>query len=180
MSDLDKTGTDIKVPILTKACDRFGLSCSYCEQGAPHPSPKESDWSSKDWDGTKAKTKEKTNSLTDYNAPKPLNDIDQRTAINEIPFSKLQIRQNDPKEELVEITDSLILPPMTKALEDTVEKNDSDKLSEVERKQQQEEENTKYIRGHRWESSVKWRRVTQSQTTQATVTLPEDKNICEL
>ena len=57
MSDLDKIDTDIKAPILTKACDRFGLSCSYCKQGALHPSPQESDWSSKDWDGTKAKTK---------------------------------------------------------------------------------------------------------------------------
>ena len=34
----------------------------------------------------------------------------------------------------------------------------------------------KYIRGPMWDSSVKRRRA----TTQATVTLPEDKNICEL
>ena len=30
---------DIKAPILTKACDSFGLSCSYCEQGPPNSSP---------------------------------------------------------------------------------------------------------------------------------------------
>ena len=53
VSELDKV--DIKTPILTKACDRFSLSCSYCKQGALHPSPQESDWSSKDWDGIRPK-----------------------------------------------------------------------------------------------------------------------------
>ena len=39
VSDLDKIDVDIEVPVLVKACDRFGLSCSYYEQGALHPSP---------------------------------------------------------------------------------------------------------------------------------------------
>ena len=89
MLDLDKTDTDIKAPIPTKACDRFGLSCSYCKQGAPHPSPQEFDWSNKDWDGTKAKMKEENNSLMDYNIPKPQTDTDQKIDVNEIAFSKL-------------------------------------------------------------------------------------------
>ena len=118
VSDLDRVDTDIKVPILTKACNRFGLPCYYCEQGVLHPSPQESDWSSKDWDSTKAKANEQTNLLTDNNMLKPQTDVDQRTDFNEIPFSKLQIRQNDLKEKPVEVTDLLILPLMTKALED--------------------------------------------------------------
>ena len=65
VSDLDKIDTDIKAPVLTKACHRFGLSCPYCEQGAPHLSPQELDWSSGDWDRTKAETKEETNLLMD-------------------------------------------------------------------------------------------------------------------
>ena len=73
----------------------------------------------------------------DYNTPQT--DIDQKTNVNEIAFSKLQIRQSDPKEKLV-VTDSLIPPPLMKILEDTVEKHDSYKLSEVERKLQEEEE----------------------------------------
>ena len=89
MSDLDKIDTDIKAPKVMKACDTFGLSCSYCEQGALHSSPEELDWSSKDWDGTKARAKEDTNSLMDYNMPKPLTDIDQMMDVNEIAFSKL-------------------------------------------------------------------------------------------
>ena len=51
--ELDKF--DIKTPVLTKVYERFGLSCSYCEHGALHPSPQESHWSSEDWVSTKAK-----------------------------------------------------------------------------------------------------------------------------
>ena len=105
--------------------------------------PQEFDWSSKDWDGTKAKTKEDNNLLTDWNTPKPQTDIDHKMDADELAISKLQIRQNDPKEELVDMTDLLVLSPTTKAPEDMGEKNDSDELSKVERKQQQEEE--KYV-----------------------------------
>ena len=124
--------TDIKAPILTKPCDRFGLSCSYCEQGAPHPSPQESDWSNEDWNNTKAKAREQTYSLMDYNTSKPQTDIDQKTDVKEIAFSKLQVRQSDLKEELLELTDLLIPPPLMKMPEDMVEKNNSNELSEVE------------------------------------------------
>ena len=78
VSELDKIYTDIKAQIQTKACERFGLSCSYCEQGAPHPLPQESDWSSKDWDGTKAKGKEETNSLMYCDTPEPQTDLDKK------------------------------------------------------------------------------------------------------
>ena len=118
----------------------------------------------------------------DDNMPKPQTDTEQRTDVNEIPVSKLQIRQNDLKEEPVEVTDSLIPSPMTKAPEGMIEKNNSDELSKAERKQEEEEEEEegKYIRGHTWNRLVKGRRVSQNQTTQATVTLPEDKKIHKL
>ena len=74
----------------------------------------------------------------DYNMPKPQTDIDQKTDVDEIAFSKLQIRQSDPKEELVEVTGSLIPLPMTRVPEDMVEKNDSSELSKVDRKQEEE------------------------------------------
>ena len=32
--------------------------CTYCKYDAPHPSATPSDWSSKDWDGEKAKARE--------------------------------------------------------------------------------------------------------------------------
>ena len=41
----------------------------------------------------------------DCNMPKPQTDIDQKRDVDEIAFSKLQIRQSDLKEEPVEVTD---------------------------------------------------------------------------
>ena len=73
----------------------------------------------------------------DNNVPKPQTDIDQNTDVNEIAFRKLQIRQSNLKEEMVEMTNSMIPPPLMEMPEGTVEKNDSDGLSEVERKLQQ-------------------------------------------
>ena len=55
----------------------FGLSSFYCKQGAPHPSPQESDGSSEEWDGTQAKVREETNTLMDNNSPRPQTNIDQ-------------------------------------------------------------------------------------------------------
>ena len=124
-------------------CDRFGLSCSYCEQGALHLSPQESDWSSKDWDSTKAKVRKQTNTLTDHNTPRLQTDIDQTSDVNKVAFSKLQFRQSNAKEELIEVTDSLIPPPPTETPEDMAGKNNSEELSEAERKLQQEEESYK-------------------------------------
>ena len=92
MVGLDRV--DIKVVIPRKTCNSFRLSCSYCEQGAPHPSSQESDWSSKDWDGTKAKAREQNKSLIDFNDPKPQTNMEQTTDINEVAFSKLQIRSD--------------------------------------------------------------------------------------
>ena len=140
VSELDKV--DIKAPILTKACDRFGLSCSYCEQGVPHPSPQESDLSSKDWDSTKAKAREQNDSLIDFNEPKPQAYIDQTTDIDKVAFSKLQIRKSNLKEEPIEVMNSLIPPPppMTETPGDTTGNTNREKLSEAEKRLQKEEE----------------------------------------
>ena len=68
VSELDKV--DIKAQIPIKACDRFRLSCSYCKQSTLHPSPQELDWSSEDWDSTKAKAREQNDLLVDFYEPK--------------------------------------------------------------------------------------------------------------
>ena len=130
---------DIEAPVPVKVCDRIGLSCSYCKQDTPYPSPQESDWSSGEWDRTKARRKKETNLLTDWDLPKPHSDIDQKTDIDELALSKLHIGQNDPKEEQVDVTGSLIMPSTTKTLEEMVEKTDGE-LAKAEKKYQQEEE----------------------------------------
>ena len=40
------------------------MFCTYCKYEAPHPSQVPSEWSSKDWDGDKAKAKSKSHLLT--------------------------------------------------------------------------------------------------------------------
>ena len=67
--------------------------------------------------------------------PRPQTDTDQKTDVNKLALSKLQIRQTDLKEELVNVTDSLIPPPITKAVEERAEKNDSHELCKVEKRQ---------------------------------------------
>ena len=111
VSDLNKI--DIVAPTPRKACHSFGPSCSYCEQGALHPLPQNLNWSSEDWDSTKAKAREQSKSLIDLNDPKPQTSMEQSTDIDEVALRKLQIRQSGPKEELLEVMTSLIPPPPT-------------------------------------------------------------------
>ena len=93
--------------------------------------PQELDWSSEDWDGTKAKAREQNNSLIDFNDPKPQTNMEQTMDIDEVVFSKLQIRQSDPKEKL---------PPVTEAPEEVTENNNREELLEAEKRFQREEE----------------------------------------
>ena len=95
-SELDRV--DIKAPIPKKACGSFSLSCSYSMQGTPHPLPQEPEWSSEDWDGTKAKAREQNKSLIDFYDSKSQIKTEQTMDIDEVAFSKLQIGQSDPRE----------------------------------------------------------------------------------
>ena len=142
MSDLNTI--DIIAPIPRKACGRFGLSCSYCEQGAPHPLPQDLDWPSEDLDSTKAKVQEQSKSLMEFNDTKPETNTEQTMDMDEVAFSKLQIRQSDLWEEPLVVTKSLISPPpATEASEEVKENINREKLSEVEKKLQREEEKYK-------------------------------------
>ena len=65
--------------------EHFGSICSCCKHKAPHPSPVHSDWSSEDWDGHKAKTKEQK-SLIGFEPPEPNNEkgTDQQTDVRKV------------------------------------------------------------------------------------------------
>ena len=141
VSDLIKI--NIVAPTLRKACNGFSPSCLYCKWGAQHPSPQDLDWSSIDWDRVKAKTREQSKSLIDFSDPKPKIDTEQTADIDKVPFSKLQIGQDDQKEESLKVMESLIppLPPTTEMSDDTAENINGEELTEAERKLQREEEN---------------------------------------
>ena len=136
----DMNKIDIIKPTPQKACEGFGLYCSYCKQDAPHPSPVNSDWSSEDWNGNKARARETNKSLIDFEALNQKTDMEKTMDIDEIPLSKLQIGQDGCKEETLEVTESLVpLPSTLAALEDTTENTDKG-LTEAEVKLQGEEE----------------------------------------
>ena len=87
MMDLNKI--DIIKPTLRKACECFGLTCSYCRQDALQPSPIHSYWSNKDWNGKKANAREEK-SLVDFETPKQEMDKENVTDIDKVPFHKLK------------------------------------------------------------------------------------------
>ena len=96
-------------------CKYSSDTCSYCRYVAPHPSPVPSDWSSEDWDGEKAKAREKR-SLIDFNPPKP--DSRQTTnleTVNDLPIQNLTIQEDKKEEELPKIIDTLVPPPEVSA-----------------------------------------------------------------
>ena len=78
-------------PIPQKACERFGLSCSFCKQQAPHTLPPHSDWSSKDWDREKARAR-KHNSFGRFVPPRPMMDSPTHDSVDLIPFQGLMIQ----------------------------------------------------------------------------------------
>ena len=88
---------DIIKPTPNRACEHFGLTCLYCRQDTPHPSPVHSVWSIEDWDGDKAKA-EKQKSLIDFNVLKWKIDMEQTTDIDEVPFYKLNLGQDEQEE----------------------------------------------------------------------------------
>ena len=71
---------DIVAPTPRKARDSFSLSCTYCEQGTLHPLHLKI-WTDdvKTWDGNKAKAREQSKSLIDFNDPKPQTSMEQTT-----------------------------------------------------------------------------------------------------
>ena len=105
----------MKVPLSVKVCDRFGPMCQFCKQSAPHPSPQESDWTDEDGDlGTNKNTKTSgdTNLLSDWNLTSPqYNPNSKPEGTDKININKLSIDPNNPQEELLQVTNSFILPP---------------------------------------------------------------------
>ena len=88
---MDMNKINIIQPVPKRACKHSAVTCSYCKYEAPHPSPIPSDWSSKDWDGEKAKAREQK-SLIDFNPPKPDSRLttDLET-VNDLPIQNLTI-----------------------------------------------------------------------------------------
>ena len=150
----DMNKIHIVQPTPKRACECFGAACSHCKHEAPHPSPMQSDWSSEDWDGEKAKTREQK-SLIDIDPPKPdcRQTIDLEIA-DDLPIDIITKHKDKKEEELPEVTDALVPPPEVLAatpvtevikLENITEENNGGLTDQEQTLQREEEEYAIYI-----------------------------------
>ena len=125
-------------PIPKKACERFGLPCPFCKQQAPHPLPPHSEWSSKDWDGERAKAKE-CNSFVRFDTPRPMMDNPTHDSVDLIPFQGLTIWMDTPDKKAPESAVT-IYPLLTKETEGKTQKEDLPKLEPIMEEEKQAEQ----------------------------------------
>ena len=112
-----------------KACEHFGATWSFCRQQVPHPLPVQSDWSSKDWDGDKAKTREQ-NPIVKFDIPRPKTDNSTLNSVDSLPFQGLTIWTDKPDKKAPEVLTTLI-PPIEPGTMETIPKDDQAKLNPI-------------------------------------------------
>ena len=130
LTDMNKI--NIVQPVPKRACECFGVTCSYCMYEAPHPSPIPLDWSSEDWESEKTKAREQK-SLIDFDPPKL--DLRQTTdleTVNNLPIQNVSIYEDKKEEELPEVTVALVLPPEVLAATPVTEVTKQENIAEEE------------------------------------------------
>ena len=96
-------------PTPQKMCECFEATCSFCRQQASHPLLVQSDWSSEDWDGDKAKDREQ-NPLLSFDIPKPETDKQTLDPVDTLPYQNLTIKMNGLDEKAPEVSTTLVPP----------------------------------------------------------------------
>ena len=90
--------------------------------------------------GTVTKSRLGKKSLIDFETPKQKMDTEEVTDIDEVPFHKLNLGQDEQKEgDPLEVTESLVSPPLDSANAGGIIKDDKG-LSKMEMRLQKEEE----------------------------------------
>ena len=107
-------------------CEHFGATCSFCKQQVPHPSPDQSDWSNKDWDGNKAKAR-KQKVLVNFDIPKIETKQWTTDLVDTLPISNLTLKMDEQDVKALEVSTTLVPSPEPGVI-GTVPKDDSKKL----------------------------------------------------
>ena len=82
-----------------------------------------------------------TNLLSDWDLPKPQSEPNSKPELDKLDIDKLHLEQDSPKEEWIEVNDSLIpLPTTSKEEEKATMEETIEEMMEAEKKYQQEEE----------------------------------------
>ena len=112
-----------------KVCECFEATCSFCRQQVSHPLPDQSDWSSKDWDGDKAKTREQ-NPIVKFDIPRPKPDNSTLDSVDSLPFQGLTIWTDRPDEKAPEVL-TILIPPIEPGAVGTIPKDNQVKLNPI-------------------------------------------------
>ena len=97
VNSMDMNKINIIQPVPKRACECSMDTCTYCKYKGLHASPIPSDWSSEDWDGEKAKTREQR-LLFDLDFSKPdLRQMTDSEILNELPIQNLNIQEDGKK-----------------------------------------------------------------------------------
>ena len=95
-----------------------------------------------DWTEGHTNTQKQTrenNLLSDWDLPKPQPNPNSKLEVDKINMEKLSLEHDNPQEEQIQITDSLIPPPKT----DEIEKTTIEEKTDARTRYQQEEEKYK-------------------------------------
>ena len=118
-----------------------------------HPSPQESDWSDRDWTGRHTNTQKQTGEtslLPQWYLPKPQSNPNSKPEVDKINMDKINLKHDNPQEELIQVTDLLILPPTwTKR-----RKQQQKRRWMLRQDSNQRKKNMNYNRRSTWASSV--------------------------
>ena len=109
-------------PIPQKACEQFGATCSFCRQQMPHPLLSQSDWSSEDWDGDKAETREQS-PFFGFDTPTTKAEDSTSDLVGSLPFQGLKIQTDKTDEKAPEVSTTPI-PPLEQGAVGTAQKMD--------------------------------------------------------
>ena len=75
----------------------------------------ESDWTDKDWTGGHTNTQKpagETNLLSDWDLPSSPYNADPKLEVDKINMNKSSLDHDSPQEEEIQVTNSLLLPPI--------------------------------------------------------------------
>ena len=120
-------------PIPQKACEQLGVICMFCRYKVPHPLLNQSEWSSEDWNGEKAKAKEQ-NPFIKSDVPKIKTGNPTTDLVDALPFQNLKI-QPDRKDEKVPEVSTTPIPMLEQGSVGIAPKDSISKLDTVPEEQ---------------------------------------------
>ena len=124
-------------PISQKVCEQSGATCTFCQYKVPHPLLNQSEWSSEDWDGEKAKAKEQ-NPFIESDVPIIKAGNPTTDPVGALPFQNLKT-QSDKKDKKSPEVSTTPIPILEQGAVGTALKDSISKLDTVPEEQEKQQ-----------------------------------------